>query len=181
MLILLELFGVAFLFIWCMGTEFPHLFFSTWPLQPIVFIWRQNSPSTGIVSWSRIDTTWMRCASLDPVMLINRKFDISCKLDIWRNLSTYPSQLHSKENWSFATQSRSRGRSLMGLTPPKQSSNSPPPILNMKHYKTVMFVQISECQAPLHKCKAPSLWKTFWWRSCCHTKLFNNKFFGNNG
>jgi len=22
----------------------------------------------------------------------------------------------------------------------------------MKHYKTVMFVQISECQAPLHKC-----------------------------
>jgi len=25
----------------------------------------------------------------------------------------------------------------------------------MKHYKTVMFVQISECQAPLHKCKAP--------------------------
>jgi len=28
----------------------------------------------------------------------------------------------------------------------------------MKHYKTVMFVQISECQAPLHKCiaKLPS-------------------------
>jgi len=25
----------------------------------------------------------------------------------------------------------------------------------MKHYKTVMFVQISECQAPLHKGKAP--------------------------
>jgi len=26
----------------------------------------------------------------------------------------------------------------------------------MKHYKTVMFVEISECQAPLHKyCKAP--------------------------
>jgi len=24
----------------------------------------------------------------------------------------------------------------------------------MKHYKTVMFVQISECQAPLHKCTA---------------------------
>jgi len=25
----------------------------------------------------------------------------------------------------------------------------------MKHNKTVMFVQISEHQAPLHKCKAP--------------------------
>jgi len=24
----------------------------------------------------------------------------------------------------------------------------------MKHYNTVMFVQVSECQAPLHKCKA---------------------------
>jgi len=22
----------------------------------------------------------------------------------------------------------------------------------MKHYKAVMFVQVSECQAPLHKC-----------------------------
>jgi len=25
----------------------------------------------------------------------------------------------------------------------------------MKHYKTVMFVQISECQASLHKSKSP--------------------------
>jgi len=25
----------------------------------------------------------------------------------------------------------------------------------MKHYKTVMFVQILACQDPLHKCKAP--------------------------
>jgi len=38
-----------------------------------------------------------------------------------------------------------------------------------------MFVQISERQAPLHKCKAP-LWKTFWWRFCCHTKLFIGHF-----
>ena len=29
----------------------------TWSLQPIVFKWRQNSPSTGFASWSRIDTT----------------------------------------------------------------------------------------------------------------------------
>jgi len=31
---------------------------------------------------------------LGPVMLINGKFDISCKLDISRNLSTLPSQLY---------------------------------------------------------------------------------------
>jgi len=29
----------------------------------------------------------------------------------------------------------------------------------MKHCKTVMFVQISECQVPLHKCKAPLAYK----------------------
>jgi len=80
----------------------------TWPLQPIVFKWRQNSPSTCFASWSRIDPTWMRCATLGPVMLINRKFDISCKLDILRNLSTFPSQLH-KTSWSFATQSHWHG------------------------------------------------------------------------
>jgi len=34
----------------------------------------------------------------------------------------------------------------MGLAPPKKAPISPK--LNMKHYKTVMFVQISECQSP---------------------------------
>jgi len=34
----------------------------TWPLQPTVFNWRQNSPSIAFASWSRIDTTWVRCA-----------------------------------------------------------------------------------------------------------------------
>jgi len=34
--------------------------------------------------------------TLGPVMLMNRKFDVSCKLDISRNLSTFPRQLHSK-------------------------------------------------------------------------------------
>jgi len=102
MLTLFELFGVAFLFIWC-GNGVPTPLFlalhsCTWPLQPIVFKWRQNSPSTGFASWSRIDTSWMRCASLGPVMLINRKFDISCKLDISRILSTVVSQLHKKAN-----------------------------------------------------------------------------------
>ena len=32
---------------------------------------------------------------------------------------------------------------------------APPPSWNMKRYKTVVFVQSSECQAALHKCKAP--------------------------
>jgi len=31
----------------------------------------------------------------------------------------------------------------------------------MKHYKTVMFVKISECQTPLHKCKAPLAYRRF--------------------
>jgi len=50
----------------------------------------------------------------------------------------------------------------MGLAPPKQSSNNPPKFnyLNMKHYKTVMFVQTLECQAPLHKCQAPLAYRT---------------------
>jgi len=43
-------------------------------------------------------------------MLINRKFDTS------RNLSTCPSQLHRKANWSFATQSRRQG-GFGGLRP----------------------------------------------------------------
>jgi len=119
MLTLFELFGVAFLFIWCRNGIPTPLFLAlhscVWPLHPIVFKWRQNSPSTGRASWSRLDTTWMRCATLGPVMLINRKFDISCKLDISRNLSIFPSQLHLKANWSFATQSHSHGRSLMGF------------------------------------------------------------------
>jgi len=123
MLTLFELFGVAFLFIWC-GNGVPTPLFlalhsCTWPLQPIVFKWRQNSPSTGLASWSRIDTTWMRCATLGPIMLINRKFDIS------RNQSTFASQLHYKANWSFATQSHRHGGSLMGSAPSRQSSNPP--------------------------------------------------------
>jgi len=36
----------------------------TWPLQSIVFKWRQNSLSTGCTSWRRRDTTWMRCATV---------------------------------------------------------------------------------------------------------------------
>jgi len=38
---------------------------------------------------------------LDPVMLMNRKFDISCKLNILRSLCIFPSQLHQKASWSL--------------------------------------------------------------------------------
>jgi len=39
----------------------------------------------------------------------------------------------------------------------------------MKHFKSWSFCQILECQAPLHKRKAPLL-KTFW-RQFCHQYL----------
>ena len=108
-------------FFWCGNSVPTPLFLAlhpyTWPLQPIVFKWRQNSPSTGFDSWSRTDTTWMRCATLDLVMLRNRKFDIPCKLDISRNLSTFLSQLHWQASWSFATQFHGHEGGFGGLSP----------------------------------------------------------------
>ena len=126
----------------------------TWSLQPIVFEWRQNGTGTGFALWSRIYTTWMRCANLGPVILINRKFDISCKLYMSPNLSTSRSQLHYKATWNFATQSRCHVEALVCLALPKQSSKHPPN-WTMKHYETVMFVQISECQAHCTNLKPP--------------------------
>ena len=41
-----------------------HIVLATWPLQSIVFKWRQNTPNTGFAAWSRIDTAWMRCATV---------------------------------------------------------------------------------------------------------------------
>jgi len=40
---------------------------------------------------------------------------------------------------------------------PSEKNLQAPPKWNMKHYKTVMFVQISEYQAPLHKWEAPCI------------------------
>ena len=125
------------------------------------------SPSTGIASWNRIDTTWMRCATLGPVMPINRNFDISSKLDISRNLSTFPSQLHLKANWSFATPTQpvAMGSLWWAFSPSATKLQS---LRISISTKTMMFVQIYKCQAPLHKCKPLALR-----RFCCHTKLFN--------
>ena len=47
------------------------------------------------------------------------------------------------------------GGVFVGLVPPKQSFKTPN--WNIRHYKTVMFVQILECQAPLYKSKAPPI------------------------
>jgi len=66
-----------------------------------------------------------------------------------------------------------------GLSPSRTKLQAPTNC-SMKHYKKVIFVQISQCQAPLHKCTAP-LYKSFWWRFNCHIKLFISHFFGDNG
>jgi len=63
-----------------------------------------------------------------------------------------------KSKLKFATHFR-RHRGGFGGLSPSETKVQAPPNLNMKHYKTVMFVQISECQAPLHKCKSPL---TYW-------------------
>jgi len=79
-------------------------------------------------------------------------------LQDWRNLSTFPSQLNalkSKRKFCHTVQSPREG-AFVGLVPPKQSFK-PPPNWNIRHYKTVMLVQILECQAPLHKCEAPPI------------------------
>jgi len=48
----------------------------------------------------------------------------------------------------------------------------------MKHYKTVMFVQISECQAPLHK-SSPK--EGFLVMVLLPHQVFHWPFCGNNG
>jgi len=53
-----------------------------------------------------------------------------------------------------------------GLSPTNEVPS--PPYLNMKHFKSVEFFQILECQAPLRKRKT-SLMKTFCWRFCTNT------------
>jgi len=74
-------------------------------------------------------------------------------LQAWHNLSTFPSQLialKGKLTFCHIATSQQEG-AFVGLVTAKQ--NFKPPNCNIRHYKTVMFVQISECQAPLHKCK----------------------------
>ena len=65
-----------------------------------------------------INTTWMRCATLCPVMLINRKFDISCKPDISRHLKAYFSEtIVSKSKMKFCHTVPSPLGGFDGLSP----------------------------------------------------------------
>jgi len=48
---------------------------------------------------------------------------------------------------------------VFGGLSPSETKLQPPRNLNMKHHKTVVFVQISEYQASLHKCNAPIVYK----------------------
>jgi len=63
--------------------------------------------------------TSMHCATLGPVMLVNRKFDIS------RNLSTFPSQLHWKASESFVTQCCRHRGGFGGLSPSERELQDP--------------------------------------------------------
>jgi len=57
---------------------------------------------------------------------------------------------------------------LIGHACTKQSTSRPN--LNLKRYKSVEFLSIFQCQAPLHKRKVPLL-KTFWLRFCVSLML----------
>jgi len=95
--------------------------------------------------------SWYK-AILPLSVLSQQCCEVSYKLDTSRNLSTFPSQLIAvKSKLKFCHSVPSPSGSLVGLAPPKQN----PPKWNMKQYKTVMFIQISECQAHCTNVKPP--------------------------
>jgi len=80
---------------------------------------------------------------LDPPMLLLQAWHIA-----WPKYFSESIALKSKLEFCHTVQSPRRA--FGGLSPSATKLQSPLPNWNMKHYKTVMFVQISECQAPLH-------------------------------
>ena len=95
----------------------------------------------------------MRCA-LWALSCLNKTFDMSCKLDISRNLSRLLFRVNCiKKQAEVLPHSPVTTWGFGGLSP-SETKFQAPPNWNMKYYKTVMFVQISERQAPLRKCKA---------------------------
>jgi len=123
-----------------------------WLLQPIVFKWRQNSPSTDFAS--KQSRYLNALYHFGPCHACKQKVwhIFSCKFDILHNLSTFPSQIALKSKLKICHTVQSPQGACCGLSPSETKIQSPLPNWNMKHYKTVMFVQISEWQAPLHKC-----------------------------
>ena len=133
-----------------------------WLLQPIAFKWRKNSPSTDFASKQSRHLNALY--HFGPVMLVNRKFDIFSLASLTHCItySKYFSEsiaLKSKLKFCHTVQSP-RG-AFSGISPSKTKLKTPNPNWNMKHYKTVMFVQISECQAPLHKCTVKLPYRDF--------------------
>ena len=120
-----------------------------WLLQPIVFKWRQNSPSTDFASKQSRHLNAMY--HFGPCHACQQKVwhIFSCKLDILHNLFQVSC---IKKQAEVLPHSPVTTGGLCGLSPSETKLQSPFQNWNMKHYKTVMFVQISECQAPLHKC-----------------------------
>jgi len=100
-------------------------------------ITRQTPATAEIEKW-----LWVRCATLGPVMLINRKLDISYKLDISHILSTFPSLLHQKTSWSFATSSFSLVNCLLTV------------VSHLKFSATVNVTKQKYCILCLRKKKA---------------------------
>jgi len=95
------------------------------PFQPTVFNWKQNSPSIAFASWSRIDTTCMRC-ELWALSCLNRKFDISCKVDISRNPCSLRFRVNCiKKQAEVLLYSPKQGGGLVSLAAPKQNFKSP--------------------------------------------------------
>jgi len=131
-----------------------------WLLQPVVFKWRQNSPSTDFASkQSRHLNALYR---FGPCHACKQKVwhIFSYKLDILHNLSTFPSQLVKKQAEVLPHSPVTTG-AFGGLSPSETKLQSPHPNWNMKHSKTAMFVKISECQAPLHKCTVKLPYRDF--------------------
>jgi len=123
-----------------------------WLLQPILFKWRQDSPSTDFASKQSRHLNALY--HFGPCHACKQKVwhIFPCKLDILHNVSTFPSQLQKKNKLKFCHTVQSPRGAFVGLSPSETKLQSPLPNWNMKYYKAVMFVQISQCQAPLHKC-----------------------------
>ena len=80
----------------------------TWPLQSIVFKWRQNSPNIDFASWSRIDTTCLNalchCCGQKAWAASAQSFTLWQQAAIEVTRSLLPSPLVSTINCSLASQ-----------------------------------------------------------------------------
>jgi len=116
-----------------------------------------------------------------PVMLINRKFDMSCNLDTSPNLSTFSSQLHEKASWRFATQSRRHGWALVGLASPKQSSKPLPQIEIWSTIKQWCLFKVQNVKLHCTNAKLPYRRLSGDGSVATPSLSITSRYFGNNG